>query len=61
MRKSTENNIRKLTRVGRVSLAVTLPLEFIRTLKWKERQRVVVTLKGKKLIVEDYEPKKGKK
>lgn len=51
-----ERNIRKLTRTGRgQSVSVTLPIEFIRNLGWRDRQKVVVSQKGKKLIIEDWE------
>ena len=43
--------MRKLTRVGGTSLSVTIPVEYARILGWKERQKVVVKLEGKKLIV----------
>jgi hypothetical protein len=42
VRKQEEKNIRKITRVGKTSLAVTLPVEMTRELKWREKQRVVV-------------------
>lgn len=58
-RKTGQTNIRKITKVGKASLAVTLPIDLVRKLGWRERQRVVVTLKGKKLTIADYEPKKG--
>lgn len=52
----TEKNIRKITRVaGGSSFAITLPIEMVRELGWRERQKVVVSKKGKKLIVEDWE------
>ncbi|MDP3882747.1 MAG: hypothetical protein Q8Q48_01690 [Candidatus Staskawiczbacteria bacterium] len=54
MRKLEEKNIRKLTRVGRASLAVTIPIEMVKDLKWKERQKVVVKKSGKKIIIEDW-------
>jgi len=55
-RRSIENrNIRKITRVGGTSLSITLPVEFLRKLKWREKQRVVVRLRGKKIIIEDWE------
>ena len=60
-RKTGQTNIRKITKVGKASLGITLPIYLARKLKWRDRQRVVVTLKNKKLIVEDYKPKKGKK
>jgi virulence-associated protein VagC len=54
-RKLEERNIRKLSKVGRGrTISVTLPIEFIRELKWKEKQKVVVTMKGSKLIIEDW-------
>ncbi len=54
MRKLTEKNIRKLTRTGRVSLSVTIPVEIVEKLNWRERQKVVVTQKGSKVIIEDW-------
>ena len=35
-------NIRKLTRIGKRSIGLTLPMELVRELGWRERQRVVV-------------------
>lgn len=50
-----ERNIRKLTRTGRgKSIAVTLPIEFVRELKWRDRQKVVIRKSGAKLIIEDW-------
>jgi bifunctional DNA-binding transcriptional regulator/antitoxin component of YhaV-PrlF toxin-antitoxin module len=37
-----EKSTRKLTRLGKVSLAVTLPVEMLRKLNWREKQKVVV-------------------
>lgn len=48
-----EENIRKLTKVGQASLAVTIPIEIVRKLKLRERQKVVVTEKNGKIIIED--------
>lgn len=42
MRKLTDKNIRKITKVGRSSLAVTLPVEIVKKLGWREKQKVVV-------------------
>ncbi len=42
VRKQSEQNIRKLTKVGGKSLAVTLPVELVNKLGWREKQRVVV-------------------
>lgn len=49
-----EENIRKLTKVGQASLAVTIPIEIVRKLKLRERQKVVVTEKNGKIIIEDW-------
>ena len=54
-RKLEEQSIRKLTRMGGgKSLGLTLPIDLIRKLGWKERQKVVVKKRGKKLITEDW-------
>ena len=53
-RKLKEKNIRKLTRVGRGSIAVTVPIEMVKHLKWKERQKVVLNLSGEKITIEDW-------
>jgi len=39
--KSTKRNIRKITRSG-TSLNVSIPIEIIRKLGWREKQKVVV-------------------
>lgn len=53
-RKLGEQNIRKLTKLGGKSIAVTIPVEFVRVLGWKEKQKVVVDLQRKKLIIKDW-------
>jgi len=54
MRKMEEQNIRKLTKLGKQSIAVTIPIEIIRELKWREKQKVVLKKSGKKIIIEDW-------
>jgi len=55
-RQKIENrNIRKLTRIGNGnSICLTLPIEYVRELGWKDKQKVVVAKHGKKLIIEDW-------
>jgi len=53
-RKLEDKSIRKLTKLGGKSIAVTIPIEIIRKLKWRERQKVVVKLRGKKITIEDW-------
>ncbi len=56
-KKLEERNIRKLTRTGGgKSISVTLPIDMVRELKWRDRQKVVVTKHGKGLIIEDWKP-----
>lgn len=54
MKKLSEQNIRKLTKVGRQSIAVTIPIEIVRELKWKERQKVVVEKVRGGVLVKDW-------
>ncbi len=60
MTKRKEIRIRKLIKTGRgKSFCLTLPISFIRKLKWREHQKLVVVLdkKGKKIIIKDWKPK----
>jgi len=59
--KFEDKSIRKLTKLGGKSIAVTIPIEIIRKLKWQERQKVVVKLRGKKITIEDWPVKSRKK
>lgn len=53
--KLKDKDIRKLTRMGGGrSIGLTLPIEIVNKLKWRERQKVRVKLSGKKIIIEDW-------
>ncbi len=54
MRKLKEKHIRKITITGGHCYGITLPIGMVRKLKWKERQKVVVKLRGKRIIIEDW-------
>jgi len=42
-RQKLENkNVRKLTKIGNKSIGLTLPIEIVRELRWREKQKVVV-------------------
>ena len=56
-KRSDKKNIRKLTKTGGHSLGVTIPIDIVRKLKWRERQNVVVEQKGKSIIVRDWKKK----
>jgi len=53
-RKTSEKNLRQLARLGKVTLAVTIPRELILELGWRENQKVMVKRQGKKLVIEDW-------
>jgi antitoxin component of MazEF toxin-antitoxin module len=54
-RKLAEKNIRKLTRTGNGrSVSVTLPIEMVAKLKWQDRQKVKVALKGRTILIRDW-------
>jgi len=57
MQKRTLSHTRthKISKVGNKSYVVVLPVEFVRALKWQEKQKINVTLEGKRLIIEDWE------
>ncbi len=53
-RKIEDRNIRKITKSGSGSFYITLPIELVRELKLKERQKMVVKKKGKGILIEDW-------
>ncbi len=52
--KSEQENIRSLTKVGGSSYAVTIPMGYIRKLKWRERQKLDVKLYNDRIIIRDF-------
>ncbi len=54
--KRTLSNTRthKIIKVGKTGYTLTLPVEFVRHLQWKEKQKLNITLEGKRLIIEDW-------
>jgi hypothetical protein len=54
-RKAEESNIRKLTKFGGgKSIGLTLPIEIVRELDWKEKQKVVVRRVRGGVLVKDW-------
>ena len=51
---SKNKDIRKLTRAGRASLAVTLPAGDLRQLGWREKQKVSVKRIKGGFIIRDH-------
>lgn len=54
-RKMGKRNVRSLTKIAGKSLGITFPIDLIRKLGWRSRQKLTVTPKGKKLIVKNWE------
>ena len=59
-RRLEKKNTRKLIKLGK-SVAVTLPIDMVRKLKWRKGQKVVAKLRGKKITIEDWPAKSRKK
>jgi hypothetical protein len=54
LRKTKDNNIRKLVRLGGTSLAVTLPKDMLNSLGWREKQLLTVKRIQGGIVVKDY-------
>ena len=55
-RKLEEKNIRKLGRSGSgASYSLILPKDWVREFGWKSKQKLKLSKKGKKIIIEDCE------
>ncbi len=53
-RKTEDRGVRKLGKSGKTSLSVTLPIEMVRELGWREKQKVVVTRVRGGLMIRDW-------
>ena len=57
-RKIEESHIRSLTKVSSgTSYAITIPMEYIRKLKWRAKQKLDVKLYQDRIIVSDWKHK----
>lgn len=50
----SDKGIRKLTKLGGKSIGLTLPIELVRELGWREKQKVVVTRVRGGVMVKDW-------
>lgn len=57
-KKSNEKNIRKITKIGGHSYAVSIPISVMREWRWKERQKVVLEIDSKKKVIKIKDWKK---
>ena len=48
-----KDNVRKVTRLGKGSLGIILPAGILRTLGWRERQRVIVKRMPRGVLIRD--------
>jgi len=53
MKKYTNDNIRKLNRTGIGSYSVVIPKKMIKKLKWREKQKLKIVLRGKSITIKD--------
>ena len=55
-RKIEDRNIRSLTKMsGGTSYGITIPMEYIRKLGWRSKQKLEVRMYGDRIIVRDWE------
>ncbi len=54
-RKSGEQNVRNITKNSTGTYQVSLPIDLVRTLGWKQGQKVVFKKRGKDLVIVDWQ------
>lgn len=53
-RPQSERNVRSITRSSGGSYLVTLPIEYVKALKWREKQKVVVEYSAGRIVIKDW-------
>ena len=53
-RKVSQKSIRKLVRLGKTSLAITIPKDLLLAFSWREKQKLVVKKVRGGIIVKDW-------
>jgi antitoxin component of MazEF toxin-antitoxin module len=53
-KKIDEANVRKLTDRGRNSIGITLPMEIVKKIGWREGRKVVVKIERGKIVISDW-------
>lgn len=53
-RRAGEQQIRNLTVNRTGTYSISLPIELIRQLKWQQSQKLIVSKRGKTLVIEDW-------
>ncbi len=61
-REIEKEQIRKIQQAGQGSYLVTIPIEMVRKLKWREHQKVVFKIIDRdKILISDWKKRKKKK
>jgi hypothetical protein len=55
-----ERNIRKLVKSGKKSFSLTIPIELIKELAWRLRQKVIVKKYRRGILIKDWKKRKTK-
>ena len=53
-KKRGDKGVRKLTKLGGKSIGLTLPIELVRELGWREKQKVVVKRVRGGVVIRDW-------
>ncbi len=53
-KKNMNKYIRKVTRIGKRSLSIVIPAEIAKELKIREKQKLVISRKGRSIIIKDW-------
>jgi hypothetical protein len=53
-KQTTDKSVRKLTKLGGKSIGLTLPIDIVRELKWREKQKVVVKRVRGGVVIKDW-------
>jgi antitoxin component of MazEF toxin-antitoxin module len=57
LKNKADSKVRSLTKIaGGTSYAVTIPIGYIRELKWRSKQKLEVKLYKDRIIIRDWKP-----
>lgn len=56
MRALSDQRTRTITKNSTGTYSVSIPIDELRKLGWQKGQKVVIKRRGKKLIIEDWQP-----
>ena len=52
--KLKDRNVRKINKYGNGSYSLTIPIEMMRELGWRDGQKVVFKRKGRDIVIKDW-------